>query len=94
MLGEAIEDLWLQYGPIQFFPYDDSRIFDVATRRHDLIIAALRAKNGPAARLAMAHDITEANAYVMDHLERLEAEAATAVAPSRRRLAPRRAQAA
>lgn len=94
MLSESIEDLWLQYGPIQFFPYEDSRIFDVSTRRHDQIITALRAKDGPAARLAIAHDITQANVYVMDHLERLETEAATAVAPSRRRLAPRRSEAA
>lgn len=96
MLSELIEDLWLQYGPIQFFAYEDFSIFEVSTRRHDRTIAALRAKDGPAARAAMVHDITDANGYVMTHLERLEAEAAAATdaASRRRERQPRRAAAA
>lgn len=78
MLSHLIEDLWLQNGPIQYFAYDDFSIFEVSVRRHDRIIDALRAKDGPAAKQAMMHDVMQANTYVVTHLEQLEAEAAAA----------------
>ena len=76
LLINMIEDLWLQNGPIYYFVYSDYSIFDVSVGRHDRIIEALKCRDAAQAREALICDITDANNYVVENLERLELEAA------------------
>ncbi len=57
VLYDMIEGLWVQIGPIltRIFDFIDSKI--VANHPHDGVIAAFRAKDGPAARIAIEADI-------------------------------------
>ena len=85
LLGEMIDDLWLQNGPIHYFVYADSSIFTYSASRHDAVIDALRARDPARARAAMVFDIVSANDYVVEHLDWLKVEASRLKAPARRR---------
>ncbi len=86
LLGEMIEDLWLQNGPIHYFIYADFSIFARSVARHDAVIEALRHRDAALARDAIVFDIVTANDYVVEHLDRLHVEAQRLKGASRRHL--------
>ena len=69
-LISMIDDLWLQFGPVQFFTYD-IETYRNAIHRHETVIDALRRRNPAAARAAMEADIHGASLYVIEHMRDL-----------------------
>ncbi len=70
VLFRIIEGLWMQIGPVLTRLYNRVEKGSIDSQHpHDLLILAMRRKDGPAARLALANDILWASRHLEATLE-------------------------
>lgn len=68
-----VENLWIQFGPILAYLYDDGkRPFYGETHAHTDVIKALRNRDPDMARKAIAHDIIRGGQVIIDRLSAAE----------------------
>lgn len=92
VLYDIVEGLWVQIGPIFNRLFERINPKDVSNHPHLDMIAALKRRDGSAARRAVASDITWASRHLEDHLKGTPAEPKDASRQSAPRGADRRLQ--
>jgi DNA-binding GntR family transcriptional regulator len=70
-----IEGIWLRVGPTLNYLFDDIRFAGRAAATNAPIVAALRSRQGSAAREAVAHDISHAMVWLVQHLPQSDDQA-------------------
>ncbi len=68
LLLDLIEKLWVRAGPVMNYLFRHQGLALQSVAPHETIIAALRAADGDAARLAVQRDIREATPGIIDSL--------------------------
>ena len=72
LLLDMIEGIWLRVGPTLNYLFHDIRFAGRAAATNTLIVDALRARKGTAAREAVAHDISHAMVWLVQHLPQID----------------------
>ncbi len=72
LLLDMIEGIWLRVGPTLNYLFDDIRFAGRAAATNAPIVDALRSRKGIAAREAVAHDISHAMVWLVQHLPQSE----------------------
>ncbi len=68
LLLDMIEGIWLRVGPMLNYLFEDIRFAGRAAATNLPIVEALRSRKGRAAREAVAHDISHAMVWLVQHL--------------------------
>ncbi|MEE8172587.1 MAG: GntR family transcriptional regulator, partial [Alphaproteobacteria bacterium] len=68
LLLDIIEGIWLRIGPTLNYLFHDIRFAGRAAATNAPIVDALRSRKGSAAREAVAHDISHAMVWLVQHL--------------------------
>ena len=72
LLLNMIEGIWLRVGPTLNYLFDDIRFAGRAAATNMPIVNALRSRKGGAAREAVAHDISHAMVWLVQHLPQVD----------------------
>ncbi len=75
LLLNMIEGIWLRVGPTLNYLFDDIRFAGRAAATNAPIVTALRSRKGSAAREAVAHDISHAMVWLVQHLPQSDDQA-------------------
>lgn len=71
VLFGIVENLWIQFGPVLSFLYDEgTRPFHGSTHAHLILINALKARDAEAARKAIARDILIGGQAIIERLNK------------------------
>jgi DNA-binding GntR family transcriptional regulator len=77
LLLDMIEGIWLRVGPTLNYLFHDIRFAGRAAATNMPIVDALRSRKGSAAREAVAHDISHAMVWLVQHLPQSDQQANT-----------------
>lgn len=68
----VLEGLWVRIGPFLSSLYPDAKPTYVGRHQHENVLAALRARDAYALRMAIRQDLIEGGAALVNHLKSLE----------------------
>ncbi len=77
LLLDMIEGIWLRVGPTLNYLFHDIRFAGRAAATNAPIVDALRSRQGDTAREAVAHDISHAMVWLVQHLPQSDEQAGT-----------------